>query len=84
MGVALLVCTLPGQVTSDCLGPEKIELGLGIVKPLSVVCPESFLHMFQTNQGNYFLKGQKGQASRPRRAAAGMELVKATHFHGRV
>ena len=30
MGVALLVCTLPGQVTSDCLGPEKIELGLGI------------------------------------------------------
>ena len=31
MGVALSVCTLPGQVTSDRLGPEQIELGLGIV-----------------------------------------------------
>lgn len=31
MGVALSVCTLPGQVTSDRLGPGKIELGLGIV-----------------------------------------------------
>ncbi|KAI5674812.1 hypothetical protein M9H77_15176 [Catharanthus roseus] len=30
MGVALSVCTLPGQVTSDRLGPGKIELGLGI------------------------------------------------------
>ncbi|KAF7047561.1 hypothetical protein CFC21_056473 [Triticum aestivum] len=30
MGVALSVCTLPGQVTSDRLGPEQIELGLGI------------------------------------------------------
>ncbi|KAJ9678255.1 hypothetical protein PVL29_022990 [Vitis rotundifolia] len=30
MGVALTVCTLPGQVTSDRLGPGKIELGLGI------------------------------------------------------
>ncbi|ESQ48146.1 hypothetical protein EUTSA_v10020350mg [Eutrema salsugineum] len=30
MGVALSVCTLPGQVTSDRLGPEKMELGLGI------------------------------------------------------
>lgn len=31
MGVALSVCTLPGQVTSDRLGEEKMELGLGIV-----------------------------------------------------
>ena len=31
MGVALSVCTLPGQVTSDRLGPAKMELGLGIV-----------------------------------------------------
>ncbi|KAF8376911.1 hypothetical protein HHK36_030281 [Tetracentron sinense] len=32
MGVALSVCTLPGQATSDCLGPGKMELGLGIAK----------------------------------------------------
>lgn len=31
MGVALSVCTLPGLVTSDRLGPGKMELGLGIV-----------------------------------------------------
>ncbi|CAL5442524.1 unnamed protein product [Camellia sinensis] len=30
MGVALSVCTLPGEVTSDRLGPGKMELGLGI------------------------------------------------------
>ncbi|XP_044477645.1 putative 3,4-dihydroxy-2-butanone kinase isoform X2 [Mangifera indica] len=30
MAVALSVCTLPGQVTSDRLGPGKMELGLGI------------------------------------------------------
>ncbi|KAG7656842.1 DhaK domain [Arabidopsis suecica] len=30
MGVALSVCALPGQVTSDRLGPEKMELGLGV------------------------------------------------------
>uniref|UniRef100_A0A1J3I943 Putative 3,4-dihydroxy-2-butanone kinase n=1 Tax=Noccaea caerulescens TaxID=107243 RepID=A0A1J3I943_NOCCA len=30
MGVALSVCTLPGQVASDRLGPEKMELGLGV------------------------------------------------------
>ncbi|KAI4329968.1 hypothetical protein MLD38_028288 [Melastoma candidum] len=30
MGVGLSVCTIPGQVTSDRLGPEKMELGLGI------------------------------------------------------
>jgi triose/dihydroxyacetone kinase / FAD-AMP lyase (cyclizing) len=31
MGVALSVCTLPGQVASDRLGPMQMELGLGIV-----------------------------------------------------
>ncbi|URD76487.1 3,4-dihydroxy-2-butanone kinase [Musa troglodytarum] len=30
MGVALSVCTLPGHVTSDRLGPGLMELGLGI------------------------------------------------------
>ncbi|XP_008798256.2 putative 3,4-dihydroxy-2-butanone kinase [Phoenix dactylifera] len=30
MGVALSICTLPGQVTSDRLGPGLMELGLGI------------------------------------------------------
>ncbi|XP_038679862.1 putative 3,4-dihydroxy-2-butanone kinase isoform X2 [Tripterygium wilfordii] len=30
MGVALSVCTVPGQVASDRLGPGKMELGLGI------------------------------------------------------
>ncbi|RLN40882.1 putative 3,4-dihydroxy-2-butanone kinase [Panicum miliaceum] len=30
MGVALSVCALPGQVSSDRLGPKKMELGLGI------------------------------------------------------
>ncbi|KAL9688582.1 hypothetical protein QQ045_033005 [Rhodiola kirilowii] len=30
MGVALSVCTLPGQVTPDRLGPGKMEFGLGI------------------------------------------------------
>ncbi|CAM6088865.1 unnamed protein product [Calypogeia fissa] len=30
MGVALTVCTLPGQNTSDRIGPGKMELGLGI------------------------------------------------------
>jgi dihydroxyacetone kinase len=36
VGVALSVCTLPGQETSDRLGPEQIELGLGIVSLLSM------------------------------------------------
>ncbi|KAK2664620.1 hypothetical protein Ddye_003194 [Dipteronia dyeriana] len=30
MGVALSVCTVPGRVTSDRLGPGKMELGLGV------------------------------------------------------
>jgi hypothetical protein len=34
MGVALTVCTVPGQNTSDRLGPGKMELGLGIVSIL--------------------------------------------------
>ncbi|KAH9330234.1 hypothetical protein KI387_002342, partial [Taxus chinensis] len=47
MGVALSVCTIPGQVTSDRLGPGKMELGLGIhgepgaavfdIKPVEVI-----------------------------------------------
>jgi len=37
MGVALSVCTLPGQVTSDRLGPRQMELGLGIVS-LNCIC----------------------------------------------
>lgn len=31
VGIALSVFTLPGQLTSKCLGPGKIELELGIV-----------------------------------------------------
>lgn len=42
MGVALTVCSLPGQATSDRLGPEKMELGLG------VVCCFPFLLYFMT------------------------------------
>ncbi|GIL91803.1 hypothetical protein Vretimale_7317 [Volvox reticuliferus] len=30
MGVGLTVCTLPGKSTSDRLGPDEVELGLGI------------------------------------------------------
>lgn len=47
MGVALSVCTLPGEVPSDRLGPQQMELGLGIhgepgaaiaeVQPIDVV-----------------------------------------------
>ncbi|XP_078170687.1 putative 3,4-dihydroxy-2-butanone kinase isoform X2 [Carex rostrata] len=47
MGIALSVCTLPGQVTSDRLDAEKMEIGLGIhgepglavvdLKPVDVV-----------------------------------------------
>ena len=38
MGVALSVCTLPGQVTSDRLGHGKMELGLGIVSLFYYQC----------------------------------------------
>lgn len=34
MGVALSVCTLPGEVPSDRLSPQHMELGLGIVSYL--------------------------------------------------
>jgi dihydroxyacetone kinase len=34
MGVALSVCTIPGQVASDRLDSGKMELGLGIVSIL--------------------------------------------------
>jgi len=37
MEVALSVCTLPGHVTSDPLGPRQMELGLGIVS-LNRIC----------------------------------------------
>lgn len=37
MGVAFSVCTLPGQVTPDRLGPGKMELGLGIVRGVFVL-----------------------------------------------
>ncbi|GER54172.1 dihydroxyacetone kinase [Striga asiatica] len=47
MGVALSVCSVPGQVPSDRLGPGKMELGLGIhgepgaavtdIKPVDIV-----------------------------------------------
>ncbi|EFJ46445.1 hypothetical protein VOLCADRAFT_62675 [Volvox carteri f. nagariensis] len=30
LGVGLTVCTLPGKATSDRLGPDEVELGLGI------------------------------------------------------
>jgi len=40
MGVALSGCTIPGQVTSDRLGPGKMELGLGIVSVFSSVPPQ--------------------------------------------
>ncbi|XP_066316826.1 putative 3,4-dihydroxy-2-butanone kinase [Miscanthus floridulus] len=40
MGVALSVCTLPGQVTSDRLGPRQMELGLGIHGEPSVAVVE--------------------------------------------
>lgn len=40
MGVALSVCTIPGQVTSDRLGPGKMELGLGIVSVFGSMPPQ--------------------------------------------
>lgn len=45
MGVALSVCTLPGQATSDRLGPGKMELGLGIVR--SYIAPKLFFMLFR-------------------------------------
>lgn len=50
MGVALSVCTLPGQVASDRLGPGKMELGLGIV---SYCCLFDF---FSPDNATYSLK----------------------------
>ena len=43
MGVALTVCTMPGQITSDRLGPGKMELGLGIV---SILYNFGFMNLF--------------------------------------
>ena len=45
MGVALSVCTLPGQVTSDRLGPKQMELGLGIVS-LNHICCYTFILLY--------------------------------------
>lgn len=49
MGVALSVCTVPGQVTPDRLGPGKMELGLGIVR--------SYYYYFFDWKNNYFMLG---------------------------
>lgn len=43
VGVALSVCTLPGQETSDRLSPEQIELGLGIVSLLQCISVSSLM-----------------------------------------
>jgi len=45
MGVALTVCTVPGQNTSDRLGPGKMELGLGIVS-ISCTVHVGFVYLF--------------------------------------
>lgn len=44
MGVGLTVCTPPGGVVSDRLGPTKMELGLGIVCP-QTNRPSRMMHM---------------------------------------
>ncbi|XP_030472923.1 putative 3,4-dihydroxy-2-butanone kinase [Syzygium oleosum] len=61
MGVALSVCTLPGLVTSDRLGPEKIELGLGIhgepgaavadLQPVDVIISHVLQQILSTETG---------------------------------
>ncbi|CAJ1952171.1 unnamed protein product [Sphenostylis stenocarpa] len=62
MGVALSVCTIPGQVTSDRLGPGKMELGLGIhgeagaavadIQPVNVVVSHVLQQILST-ETNY-------------------------------
>ncbi|GKV05265.1 hypothetical protein SLEP1_g17296 [Rubroshorea leprosula] len=62
MVVALSVCTLPGQVTSDRLGPGKMELGLGIhgepgaavvdIQPVDVVVSH-VLNQILSSETNY-------------------------------
>ncbi|XP_052489062.1 putative 3,4-dihydroxy-2-butanone kinase isoform X1 [Gossypium raimondii] len=59
MGVALSVCTLPGQVTSDRLGSGKMELGLGIhgepgaavadLQPVDVVVTHVLKQILESN-----------------------------------
>ena len=65
MGVALSVCTLPGQVTSDRLGQEKMELGLGIVCYFlfisSQVCMKSILFQCCGSCLNLILFSQHGE-----------------------
>ncbi|TYJ25722.1 hypothetical protein E1A91_A07G069000v1 [Gossypium mustelinum] len=54
MGVALSVCTLPGQVTSDRLGPGKMELGLGIHgEPGAAVADLQPVDVVVTHESNY-------------------------------
>ncbi|KAK7364151.1 hypothetical protein VNO80_12588 [Phaseolus coccineus] len=62
MAVALSVCTIPGQVTSDRLGPGKMELGLGIhgepgaavvdIQPVNVVVSHVLQQILST-ETNY-------------------------------
>ncbi|KAF8008486.1 hypothetical protein BT93_K2227 [Corymbia citriodora subsp. variegata] len=61
MGVALSVCTLPGLVTSDRLGPGKMELGLGIhgepgaavadLQPVDVIISHVLQQILSTETG---------------------------------
>ncbi|KAI6694253.1 hypothetical protein NL676_021963 [Syzygium grande] len=61
MGVALSVCTLPGLVTSDRLGPGKIELGLGMhgepgaavadLQPVDVIISHVLQQILSTETG---------------------------------
>lgn len=61
MGVALSVCTLPGLPTSDRLGPEKMELGLGIhgepgaavadLQPVDVIISHVLQQILSTETG---------------------------------
>ncbi|KAG5142416.1 hypothetical protein JHK82_018111 [Glycine max] len=62
MGVALTVCSIPGQVASDRLGPGKMELGLGIhgepgaavadIQPVNVVVSHVLQQILST-ETNY-------------------------------
>lgn len=54
MGVALSVCTLPGQATSDRLGPGKMELGLGIVSCVDLVIISSVISIWLTESNQIF------------------------------
>ncbi|KAF3320529.1 putative 3,4-dihydroxy-2-butanone kinase isoform X1 [Carex littledalei] len=63
MGIALSVCTLPGQVTSDRLDAEKMEIGLGIhgepglavvdLKPVDVVVAHILKQILMRQETGY-------------------------------